>query len=163
MKILTHSIDFKRLIRQIVHIHKLQTNRLLWLNGLLSPLVERFTEWRKYRTDVRMMVRVTSQVKIFEGYLQTKYKEPVTIKLVTFDDGALNIGVEAEGETMGANISLIAENSETVSTALLLEIRDNFEGADFILYIPNNLKISDMQAEIERFKQVLVKYKIVQK
>lgn len=42
------------------------------------------------------------------------------------------------------------------------EIRDKFDGVDFIVYIPAGININLIDAEIQKYKQVLTTYKIVQ-
>lgn len=162
-----HNINFKNLIRQLLPSHKLQPNRLVWVNALLTPLQKLFDDFVVYRTQTRRTMRVTSQVRLFEGYLQTKYNEPISIKLITYDDGALNVGFVKEGDTMSVNAPLIGEATEDdILIPQEFEIRDIlFEGADFIIYIPQSLgeQIDNVRADIERFKQALTTYKIVQR
>lgn len=157
----TPNINFANLVRQLLPFHKLQKNRLIWLTALLYPLQELFNDFIKYRKQVRMMMRVTSQVKIFEGYLQMKYNEPVNIKLVTYDDGALNIGLEREG-SQSIDVPLMTDNLEGIAIPLSLEVRAAFGDADFIVYIPQSLDINNIIADIEHFKQALINYKIIQ-
>lgn len=156
------NINFKNLIRQLVPFHKLQINRLVWLASLLYPLQELFNILVQYRKEVRRITRVTSQIKVFEGYLQTKYNETVNIKLVTFSDGALNICLEDEG-ILSMDIPLSNENKEGISIPLRLEVREQFGDVDLIVYIPMTLEIDNIRADIERFKQALITYQIIQR
>ena len=103
---------------------------------------------------------MNSQIKVFEGYLRKKYNEPISIKIVTYNNGLLLVGLGIEGKTMWPEIGLETERMKTVP--LENEIRDKFDGVDFIVYIPAGIDINLIDAEIQKYKQVLTTYKIVQ-
>ena len=63
---------------------------------------------------------------------------------------------------MWAEFGLIGENSFQ-SVPLENEVRDKFDGADFVVYIPLEVDKVLIEAEIEKYKQVLTTYKIIQK
>lgn len=107
-----------------------------------------------------MMINVNSQIKVFEGYLRKKYNEPVSIKIVTYNNGLLLVGLGIEGKTMWPEIGLETERMKAVP--LENEIRDKFDRVDFIVYIPAGIDINLIDAEIQKYKQVLTTYKIVQ-
>lgn len=153
-------INFSNLTRQLIPPHKRQANRLLLLRAFLSPLQGLFDSFDKWRSDTRMMINVNSQVKVFEGYLRKKYNEPITIKIVTFDDGLLMVCLENEGVLNQPDVGFVDE--KTVDIPLDGEIRMQFGDADFIVYIPENINIDLIRAEIERYKQALTDYKIIQ-
>ena len=157
----TTRIQFLNLVRQLLPAHKRQPVRLWWLRGLLSPLETLFASFDKWRSDTRMMINVNSQVAVFEGYLRKKYGEPIAIKVVTYDDGMLRVSLRAEGDTLRLRTGL---REETTREAVPLrgEIRAQFGDADFIVYIPTTVDADMIRAEIERFKQALVRYKIIQ-
>ena len=108
-----------------------------------------------------MMVNVNCQVKVFESYLRKKYKEPIAIKVVTFDDGLLLVGLEEEGMTMMPAIGLEEENT-FAGVPLDGELKERFGDADFIVYIPSSVDKILIEAEIEKYKQALTRYKIIQ-
>lgn len=151
----------RNLIRQLLPPHKRQTIRIELLSTLLSPVQSLFDSFKKWRENSRMMVNVNSQVKVFEGYLRKKYNEPISIKIVTFNNGLLLVGLISEGKTMWPEVGLRDENYFR-SIPLENEIRDKFDGADFIVYIPKNVNINLIDAEIQKYKQVLTTYKIIQ-
>ncbi|WP_298062040.1 hypothetical protein [uncultured Rikenella sp.] len=157
----TTRIHYRNLVRQLLPAHKRQPVRLWWLRGLLSPLETLFASFDKWRSDTRMMINVNSQVAVFEGYLRKKYGEPIAIKVVTYDDGMLRVSLRAEGDTLRLRTGL---REETTREAVPLrgEIRAQFGDADFIVYIPTTVDADMIRAEIERFKQALVRYKIIQ-
>ncbi|SUE33682.1 hypothetical protein [Rikenella microfusus] len=157
----TTRINYKNLVRQLLPAHKRQPVRLWWLRGLVAPLGTLFAEFDKWRSDTRMIVNVNSQVAVFEGYLRKKYGEPVAIRVVTYDDGLARVSLRAEGDTLRLRTGL---RDETAREAMPLrgEIRELFGDADFIVYIPVGVDIDLIRAEIERFKQALVQYKIIQ-
>ena len=157
----TTRINYKNLVRQLLPAHKRQPVRLWWLRGLVAPLGTLFAEFDKWRSDTRMIVNVNSQVAVFEGYLRKKYGEPVAIRVVTYDDGLVRVSLRAEGDTLRLRAGL---RDETAREAMPLrgEIRELFGDADFIVYIPIGVDIDLIRAEIERFKQALVQYKIIQ-
>lgn len=160
----TTRINYKNLVRQLLPTHKRQPVRLWWLQGLTAPLAVLFASFDKWRSDTRMIVNVNSQVKVFEGYLRKKYGQPVEIKIVTYDDGALMVCLEQEGDTQRIDVALDeTEATPTADLPLDGEIREQFGDADFIVYIPAGVDIDLIRAEIERFKQALTQYRIIQK
>ncbi|MCR9011950.1 MULTISPECIES: hypothetical protein [Porphyromonadaceae] len=157
---MTPNINIYNLVRQLLPPHKRQIVRLTLLRSFLNPLKYLFDDFYKWRDNTRMMLNVNSQVKIFEGYLRKKYNQPIAIKIITFADGLLLVGLEREGITMMPQIG----NQYEFFTSIPLtgEIREQFGNADFIVYIPPEVDINLVQAEIENYKQALVKYKIIQ-
>lgn len=154
------NILFNNLVRQLLPPHKRQPVRLSLLRAFIAPLSQLFASFADWRSDTRMMINVNSQVKVFEGYLRKKYNEPVTIKIITFDDGLLLVCLENEGILLQPDIGLEAEKK--IDVPLDGEIRDRFGDADFIVYIPAGLDAGLIRAEIEKYKQALTKYKIIQ-
>lgn len=154
-------INYPNLIRQLLPPHKRQPMRIRVLTGFLSPVQKLFDDFLVWRSDSRMMINVNSQVKIFEGYLRKKYKEPISIKIVTFNNGLLLVGLLDEGKTMWPEVGLESE-SQCPGIPLENEIRDKFDGADFIVYMPKSIDKTLIESEIEKYKQVLTTYKIIQ-
>lgn len=154
------NINISNLIRQLLPPHKRKNNRLALLKGFVKPLESLWESFFEWRGNTRMMVNVNCQVKIFEGYLRKKYREPISIKIITFSDGLLIVGLEEEGTTMMPPIGL--ETESMVDVPLDGEIRERFGDADFIVYIPAGVDVNLIRAEIENYKQALTKYKIIQ-
>lgn len=154
-------INYNNLIRQLLPPHKRQPCRLTFLQELITPLQTLFNNFNIYRDDSRMMVNVNSQVMVLEGYLRKKYNVPVGIKVSTFNNGLLNIGLESEGTTMLVWIGLMIENSMK-NVPLRDELRDRFQDVDFVIYIPVGIDKLQVQADIEKYKLALLTYKIIQ-
>ena len=152
-------INFNHLIRQLLPPHKRQQVRLMLLGAFVRPLAQLFSSFDRWRDDIRMMVNVNSQVKVFEEYLRKKYNEPIAIKIVTFDDGLLMVCLEHEGITLQPEIGL--ENESVIEVPLDGEIRANFGDVDFIVYVPAGIDLNLIRAEIEKYKQALIRYKII--
>ena len=159
---MTLRIDYRNLIRQLLPNHKRQPVRLWWLRGLITPLAGRFAEFEAWRDLTRMLVNVTGQVKVLEGYLRTKYGEPFSIQIVTFDNGMPPVALREEGDTLRLVVGLLGEE-QCASLPLRGEIRDHFGDADFVVYIPEGIDAEAVRADIERFKQALVTYRIIQR
>lgn len=155
------NINIPNLIRQLLPPHKRKNNRLGLLRGFIKPLEKLWNSFFEWRSNTRMMVNVNCQVKVFEGYLRKKYNQPIAIKIITFSDGLLLVGLEEEGTTMMPTIGLENE-TPVVEVPLDGEIRERFGDADFIVYIPAGIDINLIRAEIEKYKQALTKYKIIQ-
>lgn len=156
-------IDYSNLVRQLLPAHKRQPVRLWWLRRLVAPLGGLFSSFAAWRDEVRMLVNVTSQVRVLEGYLRVKYGQPVAIRIETYEDGGLLVCLEEEGETQRLNIAL--DEAEAVPAAdvpLEGELRERFGDVDFVVYIPQGVDIECVRADIERFRRALVKYKIIQ-
>ena len=159
---MTPRIRFSNLVRQHLPFHKRQPVRLSLLRALVAPLQPLFDRFDLWRSDIRMTLNVTSQVRILEGYLRRKYDQPIAIKIVTYDDGALMVGLEPEGEAQRLDIALDpAEAAPAPDIPLEGEIRDRFGDTDFIVYIPAGTDTDAVTADIERFRLALVRYRII--
>lgn len=162
---MTPKINFARLAEQLLPWTKRQPVRLTLLGSMTTRLDELFTEFDLWRDDIRMLVNVNSQVAVLEGYLRKKYRQPIAIKIVTYDDGALPVGLEEEGDTFRVDTPLDGQEAAQMpppEVPLESEIREHFGDADFIVYIPTGVDIDMIRADIERFKQALTLYKIIQ-
>lgn len=154
-------INYPNLVRQLLPPHKRQPVRIKLLTGFVAPVQKLFEDFVVWRSDSRMIINVNSQVKVFEGYLRKKYKEPISIKIVTFNNGLLLVGLLDEGKAMWPDVGLESE-SQCQDIPLENEIRDKFDGADFVVYIPKSVDKIQIESEIEKYKQVLTTYKIIQ-
>lgn len=155
------SINFSRLVKTLMPPHKRQTKRLRWLQSLLSaPLNSLFASYDVWRTNTRMMINVNCQVKVFEGYLRKKYNEPIAIKIVTFEDGLLPVCLEEEGTTQQPSFG--DEVADMVAIPLDGEMRLLFGDVDFVVYIPKGVNADLIGAEVEKYKQALTTFKIIQ-
>ncbi len=154
-------VNFTNLVRQLLPPHKRQPVRAGLLGAFAVPLQTVFDGFGTWRENARMLVNVNSQVKVLEGYLRKKYRQPVTIKIVTFNNGLLPVGLISEGRTMWPQFGLAGENAFR-SVPLENEIRDKFDGADFLVYIPEGTDMELINAEVEKYRHVLTTYKIIQ-
>lgn len=159
-------INIRHLAYQLLPPHKRQQNRANWLVSLLAPLVELWDGFYTWRANKRMMVNVNSQLLVLQGYLQKKYNQPFKIYIESYRDGlpwvALNL--EESGELLLQ--TGLADEERQESVPLKDEIRTRFNGVDFKVYIPKDLKDLDrvlIAAEIEKYRQALVKYEIIEK
>lgn len=154
------NIIFPNLVRQLTPPHKRQPVRLALLRAFVAPLCELFAGFDAWRKDTRMLVNVNSQVIVLEGYLQQKYNEPITIKIVTYADGLLDVGFEEEGEAMLPHIGLI-DTEPPVDVPFEGEIRMMFGDVDFIVYIPPGVSVNLIRADIEKYKRASKRFKII--
>ncbi len=168
-------VNYLNLVRQLVPPHKRQPNRLNFLRSLLYPLQKLFNSFQVWREHSRMMINVNSQTAILLGYLRRKYNEP-KIRIETFSSRLLLVGLLREGSGMWPGFSLneedllIHEPEEgdreeylyLQPVALEYEMEEKYNGADFIVYIPYTVDKDQITSEIEKYKQVLLKYIIIQ-
>lgn len=155
-------IDIKNLAYQLVPPHKRLPLRLRWLSALLMPLVEQWTSFCAWRMASRMLVNVNSQTAVLEGYLRTKYHEPTAIKIESYEDGLLMIGLTTESEERRMWFHESEDGSPIPEFPLSQEIRNRFKGDGFLVYIPEHLDRTLVEAEIDRYKQALISYRLVQ-
>lgn len=148
------------LVRQLLPPHKRQPVRLKWLIGLLALLQRLFDSFDVWRKGTRMLVNVNSQVKVLEGYLRKKFND-VNIRIVTFNNGLLLVGLISEGRTMWPEIGL-AKEKQMKLIPLENEVCDKFGGVNFIVYIPTTVDKQQIELEIDKYKQALITYKIIQ-
>lgn len=153
-------INFNNLARQLIPPHKRQPARLTFVQALTAPLQVLFNNFDRWRNNIRMLININSQVKVFEGYLRWKYEEPISIKIITYEDGLLSVCLEKEGTLLQPEIG--TENEKMVNIPLDGEIRERFGDCDFIVYMPTGIDINLIRAEIEKYKQALIKYNIIQ-
>lgn len=154
-------VNFKNLVRQLLPPHKRQSNRLLLLQTFLSPLQSLFDFFTVWRSEKRMLIHINSQVRVLEGYLRYKYHDRLGIKIQTYDDGLVAIGVQEEGIAMMGAIGLEKEEL-FLKIPLEGEIRNEMGGVDFIVRIPLGVDIEAVRADIEFYKTALVRYNIIQ-
>ena len=146
-------LNFKELIRQYVAPHRRQPNRLAWLWSLvdLDGVWQSFSDWRDY---YRYKVHVTSQHRSLEGHLNKTFGGGILIK--SYEDQFLAIGLNSEP----AHWVLFEPMQEI---ALEGEGGQSFKDVDFIVYVPEDIDLSLVRAEIERYKIADRTYKIVTK
>lgn len=154
-------IDIRNLIYQLVPPHKRLPVRLAWLSSLLAPLVDLWVSFYAWRANAKMMVNVNSQVAVLEGYLRKKYNQPVAIKIESYTDGLLWVSLLSESDTHRPAFGRFGEEPNP-EIPLKDEIRERFEGYDFIVYIPSSVDRTLVEADIDKYRQALIKYKIIQ-
>ncbi len=155
-------VNFPNLVRQLLPAHRRQPVRLWWLRKLVSPLVKLYDDFAAWRTDVRFRINLTSQVRVLEGYLNQKYDPTGSIRIVVFDDGLLWVGLEIEGDNYHPRIGLESEPDSLVAIPLENEIRNSLGDVDFVVYIPAEVDIALILAEIEKYRLAGMTYKIIQ-
>ncbi len=156
-------VDFGNLIRQLLPWYKRTPVRMALLSGFLSPLRLLFNDFTNWCGQVRRRVNVTSQVALLEGYLSDKVGRPVSIRIETFDDGLVEVYLEIEGLENTMSMSLLDEEQcRLIDIPLYGELRENFGDVDFIIYVPNDIDIEQIRAEVERYRQAGTRYKIIQ-
>ena len=102
-------LNIDNLVKQLLPWYKRQPVRLTILRAMVTPLRLLWGDFDKWRDDTRMIINVNSQVMVLEGYLKKKYNQPVKITIVTFDDGALKVGLISEGLTSALKVPLASE------------------------------------------------------
>lgn len=156
---ITPKVNFKNLVCGLLPWQKRLPNRLVLLRAFVAPLVALFGDFDQWRADTRMVARVTSQVKVLEGYLRKKYNQPVAIKIVTYEDGAINVGLEVEGQRL--LLGTVEESAPTVDLPLSGERREQFGDTQFIIFVPAAVDIDELRADIERFRTAGTTYAIM--
>lgn len=155
-------IDIRNLIYQLVPPHKRLPTRLAWLSALLAPLADLWVSFCTWRANTRMMVNVNSQMAVLEGYLRKKYDQPVAIKIESYSDGLLWVPLDSEGDTLQPAFGSPFGTDPNPGIPLKDEIRTRFDDVDFIVYIPAGLDKALIEAEIEKYRQALITYNIIQ-
>lgn len=136
--------------------------RLKWLSCLLSPLMDLWVAFQTWRTSTRMLVNMNSQIGVLEGYLRNKYNEPIAIRIESYADGLLWVPLASESEAQQPEFHSDYTQVPVPEIPLQFEIRDRFSDVDFIVYIPVTIDKALIQAEIDTYRQALIKYKIIQ-
>lgn len=149
-----------QLVRQLLPPHKRKPLRLQWLGSLTEPLLPLFAEFSSWRDDTRLRVNVTSQVKVLEGYLRKKYNEPFRIKIETFDDQLLAVGLEPEGAQFMHSVGMLPE-ATPIEVPLSFEMRENFDGVDFRVILPPEVDRDRVRVDIEHLKRATARYEII--
>lgn len=156
------NLRFDNIVRQLLPWYKRQRVRIVLLASFVSPLQSLFNAFIEWAAAIRRRVNITAQVGVLEGYLRAKYNRPISIKIETFDDGLVDVYLEAEGLEATLTLSLSSEG-QLADIPLDGELRGEFGDVDFIVYIPADVDINEIRAEIERYRQAGVRYKIVQR
>ena len=152
---MTIILDFKEIVRQYVAPHRRQPTRLKWLWALadLGGVWEAFSLWR---SDYRYKVHVTSQHKSLQGHLTKTFGSGTTIRVKSYDDDFLDIGLDTEP----AHWAIFAPYIEI---ALEGESDRVFDDVDFVVYVPSGVSAALVRAEIERYKLADKTFKIIQR
>lgn len=157
----TPSIDFRNLVRQLTPPLWRHPARLAFLAAMAEPLRVLFADFHKWRSNTRMVARVNAQVAVLEGYLRKKYDATVDIKIVSYDDGAMEICLRSEGDTLSLMVALESEVAPSIDLPLSGEVRHLFGDANFIVYIPSSVDFEAVRADIERFRTAGTIYRIM--
>lgn len=160
-------IDFRNLVRQLLPGHKRQPVRLALLRALTEPLAELFGRFDAWRGDIRREIGMTGQVGILEGFLRHKYRSE-RIRIITHDERGLSFGLRAEGVGSGrfigldvSDTDLTGQKPQPAPVPLRGETTALFGDVDFIVQLPPQTDAEAVGIDVERFKLVLVTYKIL--
>lgn len=153
-------LNIDNIVRALLPWYKRKPLRLAWLTGLASPLTRLWTTFAAWRREMRLMMRVTAQVKVLEGYLQERFGDG-RILVETYDEQGLAVGLESEGDTHLVAVPLPSEG-DGVMVALQGEMRAQWGDADFMVYVPQGVDPDAVRAAVERFKIAGIKFKIKQ-
>lgn len=151
-------INYHNYIKQLLPPLKRLPARLDWFQSLLQPLIYlwlAFVEWRNYQ---RMLVNVYCCRIVLEGFLRAKYGTQ-EIFVTNSRSGIPKIGLRAEGRTSMRRIGLRSEVSR-LRTLLRSEGNTSLD-VDFIVFIPANVLVDSVRADIELYKPVFATYKMV--
>lgn len=127
------------------------------LRAFVSPLSDLMDGFILWRARIRMLLNVTSQVAVLEGYLRTNFSPEISIE--TYYDGGILIGLPQEGYSACVRVGLADETSQLI-IPLPGEIMGQFESVDFVIYCPQIVDTETVSAEVERFRQVLTTYNL---
>ena len=160
-------LNIRNLIFQLVPFHKRLPNRVAWLEKLFKPLSDLWDEFYQWRMQTRMMVNVNSQMMVLERFLQIKYGDNVGISIESYADGMILVPLDTESEELQPEIDSPYKQGENQPKILAIpqhdEIRTRFDGVDFIVYIPaEGVNKIQIEADIEKYRQALIKYQIKQ-
>jgi len=151
------NVNFDLLIVQLLPPHKRQKVRVEILQILfnLAGLYNRFVLWRKKQL---LLINITSQIKVLEGYLRTVFGKIITIRENTDKLKGISLLVEGQLQMIG----LSNEPGTLAPFPLLSEFGGDLQGADFIVIAPVDVDKETLAIEIEKFKQMDKKYIIKQ-
>ena len=137
------------------------------LKVFVSPLVMLFLSFDEWRREVRMQINMTGQIGVIEGYLRVKYNSNA-IRVENYEEVGLGVGLEVEGDTHAIHTGL-EPNAGDPNTPTLVplfgESAQQFGDVNFVIYVPASFDertIELIMIDVERYKQALIKYKIIQ-
>ncbi len=157
------NLNIKNLVYQLIPPHKRLPNRTGWLWSLTGSLSSLWNEFVAWRANTRMMVNVNSQKLVLENYLTKKYRQQVRIRIEDYDDQLLEVSKDLlESEATMPGFCLLVENKDFPEIPLQGELRQRFDDVDFIVCLPKELEDKEylVSAEIEKYKQAQLKYRI---
>ena len=148
------SINFLKLILQLLPPHKCQPVRLFILRSLIDlfPVYGGFDKWRsqQYR-----LINMNSQKKVLESYLRMMIHPSVLI--LTYTETLVLISLFVEEQL----ISVGLEEEDTVLFPLLGEITNSLDGFDFVVIVPAGTDVEKTKIEVEKFNAIDKHYKIM--
>ena len=109
-----------------------------------------------------MLINMTGQVRVLEGYLNMKYDPTGSIRIVSFDDGLLWVSLEGEGDNYHPRFGLAAEPDNLVDIPLANELHGSLGDVDFVVYIPASVHPDLVWAAVEQYRLAGMTFKIIQ-
>lgn len=152
-------LNLPNLIRQLIPAHKRQPVRLGILEAFTAPLKSLFSLFDSWRDQTRILLHVSSQIAVLEGYLRKKYNLP-GLYILTATDGALRVCLIGEGDTHRVNVPLSDDGKPAVKIPLTGELTDKLGGVDFVVFVPIWEDSERIRADVERFRPILATYGI---
>jgi hypothetical protein len=154
-------INFDNLVRQLIPHHKRQPWRTYFLRGLVSPVKWLFAQFTLWRDEIRLLLNLNSQKLLLEWHLRRRYHDG--IRILTFSDGLLAVGLEIEGFQYMPLVGLEEEVDDLIDVPLVGERRQELGDVDFIVLVPPGVDVELVRAEVEKYKVAGMKYSIIQK
>lgn len=152
-------VNFNNLVRQTVPPLKRQSHRLAFLCALVAPMVTLWTAFVAWRNYQRMLVNVYGCKIVLEGFLRHKYNSS-DIHIVSSRSVLPRICLRAEGRNSMVRVGLRDELSR-LKTILRNEAVVSTLGVDFLVFVPVNIDVALVRADVERYKPYFATYKMV--
>lgn len=152
-------VIFDNLVKQMVPPMKRLPVLLAFLRALVSPLLPLWTAFVAWRSYQRMLINVYGCKIVLEGFLRSKYGT-LDIRIASSRKLLPRICLRAEGRNSLKRIGLQSEDSR-LRTALRSEAASSSLGVDFVVFVPVEVDVNTIRADIEQYKPHFATYKIV--
>lgn len=153
-------IDFARGIPSWLPASKRKPYRIHFLRIMINTLQALFNEFNLWRHRQRKMVNLTSQVQLFEAYLNDLFG--VTgIFMQSKETNYIGIGLDAEGEMHHLQIGLNESEPPLADIPLSSDNSINYD-VDIVCYAPAGVDLERLKSAIERYKLATKTFKIIQ-
>lgn len=162
MKFRFIKISIPQFVVNMLPPHKRQANRISWINGLTSPLVQLMNFFLAFRQDAIIRANVTGQTISLQWYLNycldNQFQRIIIINELL---GGFTMGLRSEGLPVAKQFSLTSESPIAPEVIPLKGENPEKLPFNFRVVIPNSVDKGQVAAIVNKYKLAGRSYDII--